>query len=59
LRFRIALPSTAFTQRLSGRTGATTASQGFGPTIRRPDAVAGLIAGLGLPTRPHDVARSP
>ena len=35
LRFRIALPSTAFTQRLSARAGATTASQGFGPTIIR------------------------
>ena len=35
LRFRIALPSTAFTQRLSARAGATMASQGFGPTIIR------------------------
>src|SRR4029077_13354761 len=35
LRFRIALPSTAFSQRLSARAGATTASQGFGPTIIR------------------------
>jgi hypothetical protein len=32
---RIALPSTAFTQRLSARAGTTTASQGFGPTIIR------------------------
>ena len=38
LRFRIALPSTAFTQRLSVRAGATTASQGFGPTIIRTTA---------------------
>jgi catechol 2,3-dioxygenase-like lactoylglutathione lyase family enzyme len=29
-----AAPSTAFTQRLSARAGATTASQGFGPIIR-------------------------